>query len=79
MSIVQWLREEPGKYFNVHQADFRWVTPSKPKVKARHRRGLARSAKLLELEQLEKRPDLQLTDSSKPSCGGRGMRVVGDS
>lgn len=77
MPKVQWLREEPGKHFNVHQADFRWVVPGKPK--ARHRRGLARSAKVLELEQLEKRPDLLLTGSSKASCGGRGMRVVGDS
>lgn len=76
MPIVRWLREEPGKYFSVRQADFRWVVPGKPKAKACHRRGLGRSAKLLELEQLEKRPDLQLTGSPKPGCGGRGMRMV---
>lgn len=66
MPIVQWLREEPGKYFPRPVSG--GLVPSKAQVC--HRQRLARSAKLQGLEQLEKRPDLKLTGSPKSEAEG---------
>lgn len=66
MSIVQWLREEPGKYFARPVSG--GLVPSEAQV--HHRRRLAGSAKLRGLEQLEKRPDVELMGSPKPEAEG---------
>lgn len=66
MSIVQWLREDLGKYFPRPASG--GLVPSKAQVHHRHR--LTGSGKLQGLEQLEKRPDLELTGSPKPEAEG---------